>query len=62
MEGRTRIEIEIPMQRVLKEREKTELSKSFIDCFTEKGITEVSLLDTYYVEKVNLEKASLRLL
>lgn len=51
MEGKTRIEVHIPTERVLKEREKAELSKSFLDSLTENGIPEVSLLETYYVEK-----------
>ena len=51
MEGKMRIEIEIPMERVLKEREKNELSKNFVDGLKEKGITEVAPLDAYYVEK-----------
>ena len=51
MEGKLRIEVQIPMEKVLKEREKTELSKSFLGSLTEHGIPEASLLETYYLEK-----------
>ena len=39
------------MDKVVKEKEKDELSKSFINSFKEKNIAQVKLTDTYYLEK-----------
>lgn len=46
-----KIEIEIPMEKVLKEKEKDEFSKSFINSFKEKHVDPVELTDTHYLEK-----------
>ena len=46
-----KIEIELPMEKVLKAKEKDEFSKSFINSFKERNIAPVELTDTYYLEK-----------
>jgi len=51
MEEKLRIELQIPMDTVLKEKEKAELSQQFANNLTAKGIRDVKLADTYYLEK-----------
>jgi hypothetical protein len=51
MEEKLRIELQIPMDTVLKEKEKAELSQQFANNLTAKGIRGVKLADTYYLEK-----------
>ena len=51
MENKLKIGIWIPIERVLKEREKVELSQRFIYGLTENGIEEATLTHSYYVER-----------
>jgi hypothetical protein len=51
MEEKLRIELQIPMDTVLKEKEKAEFSQQFANNLTAKGIRDVKLADTYYLEK-----------
>ena len=49
-EEKMKIELRIP-SKVLKEKEKMELSRSFTNGFIAKGISSLELKDTYYLEQ-----------
>jgi hypothetical protein len=50
VEKKLTIEIRIPSE-VLKEKEKIELSRKFMDSLTVNGISDVELKETYYLEQ-----------